>query len=125
VIVAFRAKPPTPPSSAASVDAKHEAKEKKLTFGASIKQFFTELFQCFKEVYFIILLLGYGLGYGAIQSLLTLINQITIPEGYNTDQAGWFGVGTFVIYPLIPNIKRERWLRPVQPVFIILLAALA
>jgi MFS family permease len=96
VIIAFRAKPPTPPSSAAVVEDKHDTAEKKLSFIGGVKIFFVDLFACFKELHFVILLVGYGLGFGAIQSLMTLINQISIPEGYDTDQAGLFGVALVV-----------------------------
>lgn len=83
----FQERPPSPPSSAAEDDTALA-----LTNSSSISQFLHDLKDCFREKWFIVLLIGYGLGYGALQSFITLLNQISIPEGYTSDQAGIFGV---------------------------------
>jgi MFS transporter, FLVCR family, MFS-domain-containing protein 7 len=108
IIFVYVERPPSPPSSTAEDDAALAAAS-----GGNFKQFVADLRvrpifidfirlsalsrclslqECFRQKWFIVLLIGYGLGYGSLQSFITLINQISIPEGYTSDQAGFFGV---------------------------------
>ena len=51
-----------------------------------------DLADSFKNMHFLMLCLGYGIMMGILNALVALINQYTAAFGYDTDDAGIFGV---------------------------------
>ena len=76
-LILFYDKPPTSPSM--SQKLKRNANNIPLT---------DEFCQMIKNINFIYLFIGFGIGLGIFNGIITLINQYTAAYGYDTDDAG-------------------------------------
>lgn len=84
-ILILRDKPKVPPSlSSSESNAHHEP------FTKALKLILT-------NPSFLILLIVFGCGLGAFNTLATLLNQILLPNGYNDDEVGAFGASVVVM----------------------------
>ncbi|KNC48418.1 uncharacterized protein AMSG_04866 [Thecamonas trahens ATCC 50062] len=96
----FRSRPPTPPSPAADAADSGKAVTKAAALEAAplLGEQATQpratpgYKSLLTNVNFLIILLLFGLGFGAFQSYLTVLNQILLPEGFTTEEAGNVGV---------------------------------
>lgn len=73
VVIFFRSKPPTPPSVAATDQAEKKQESP-----------YKDLWKLLSDIDYFMLLVTYGLGFGAVSAFIALINQITVPKGYNS-----------------------------------------
>mmetsp|Transcript_28707 Transcript_28707/g.61998 ORF Transcript_28707/g.61998 Transcript_28707/m.61998 type:complete len:287 (+) Transcript_28707:318-1178(+) len=62
---------------------------------------------------FVLLMVAFGLGYGAVNAFTTLINQILLPIGYSDDEIGYIGaamglgiIGSLVVGAIMDATKR-------------------
>jgi MFS family permease len=86
----FKDKPPTPPSHSASErDATRAANaEAEISTADEVKD---EINKLLGDREFMKLVLGFGVGLGLFNAMLTVINQLVSPTGYSSDDAGVFG----------------------------------
>lgn len=72
-VLFFRSAPPTPPSMAALQAGKEEAP-------SMLREYISML----KNLNMVILLVVYGLGFGAVNCFISLINQMVVAKKYNS-----------------------------------------
>jgi len=91
-VLCLRESPPTPPSAIESVRSHHtrrmDARDASPTMLGHIATNGKRLLQ---NGNFLILCGAFGFGLGLVNSILTLIEQLVKPIGYDSDQAGIFG----------------------------------
>jgi FLVCR family MFS transporter 7 len=131
ILAAFitRSTPPTPPSYAAIQALRNNADEwnvnsnnnnnneesaRTLTFRENLRVYFEQIGKLLKSMYFILLILSFGLGLGLFNALTTLLQQVLCVRGYTDDDVGIFGgimifsgiVGSLIAGIIVDKTKR-------------------
>jgi MFS family permease len=120
-VAIFRDKPPTPPSyrhhhnhhitssdetvpvspsvndeeSDTEINTEHHVKlvtPMQVAKPLESNSFFKDFWLIIKNFHFIMLLISYSVGYGVVQSFVTLLDQIIVPMGYTVKDGSIFGV---------------------------------
>jgi sugar porter (SP) family MFS transporter len=91
VFLAFKDAPPSPPSHSASERASLRSEHAEVRREEALKEVQQEVCALLQDREFMKLVLGFGVGLGLFNAMLTLVNQLVRPAGYSSDDAGLFG----------------------------------
>jgi len=123
IFVFFRSRPPTPPSASAEKAVEKEELVRAgrwnggtgNTVSSPIAVLQGTLGAALGNSHFVLLLLAFGCGYGSLNALTTVINQVLQPLGYSDDDVGNIGaalgtgvVGSFVFGAVADYTKRFK-----------------
>ena len=92
ILLLFRSRPPTPPSASAerAIDER-DAGAESAESEAPLRVLRRSLGSALSNRQFLLLLVAFGAGYGALNAVTTIINQILQPLAYTDDEIGNIG----------------------------------